>query len=64
MRDLRSSSKMILNVPKTMTKAYGNRSFSFAGPKCWNIIPEKLRKSLSLKDFKKGLKTYLFNVET
>ena len=63
-RDLRSSSKMILNVPKTMTKAYGNRSFSFAGPKCWNIIPEKLRKSLSLKDFKKGLKTYLFNVET
>ena len=28
----------VLQVPKTKLKSYGDRRFSFAGPKLWNSI--------------------------
>jgi hypothetical protein len=61
--ELRSTSQALLHVPgtKEVTNVrHGMRAFSNAGPKLWNEIPEKLRKSTSLSSFKKQLKTNLF----
>ncbi|PFX25745.1 hypothetical protein AWC38_SpisGene9614 [Stylophora pistillata] len=57
---LRSSSQMLLMVPRTFPKNYGDRAFSIAGPKLWNDLPYSLKTSESVAIFKKNLKTYLF----
>ena len=59
-RNLRSSSRQLLEQPRSFTKTYGDRAFSVCVPKLWNSLPLDLRKSPSLTSFKKGLKTYLF----
>ena len=59
-RVLRSSSQMLLMVPRTFRKNYGDRAFSIAGPKLWNDLPYSLKTSESVAIFKKNLKTYLF----
>ena len=59
-RNLRSSSRQLLEQPRSFTKTYGDRAFSVFAPKLWNSLPLDLRKSPSLTSFKKGLKTYLF----
>ena len=38
----------------------GERSFSVAGPKLWNLLPKELRMEEETEDFKKKLKTFLF----
>ena len=58
-RTLRSSQSNLLVVPKCRVK-YGERSFSYAGPKLWNALPGDIRDSTSLTDFKQRLKTFLF----
>ena len=50
---LRSCSNKLLCWTKL--KSYGDRRFSFAGPKLWNSIPAPLRNANSLNSFKKHL---------
>ena len=54
---LRSSSQMLLVVPKTKTKLYGDRSFAASAPKLWNALPVEIK---SLDIFKSKVKTHLF----
>ena len=57
---LRSSGQNLLIVPRVNTKSYGDRRFSVAGPKYWNLLPRSLRLTTSLDTFKSKLKTFLF----
>ena len=57
--NLRSSMKGFLAVPPIRLVNYGQRSFSYAAPKLWNELPDKVRHSESLSAFKTKLKTYL-----
>ena len=59
-RSLRSANKMLLVIPKTRTKMYGDRAFSAIAPRLWNELPQSLREDNNLSKFKKCLKTYLF----
>ena len=59
-RNLRSSSRQLLEQPRSFTKTYGDRAFSVCAPIFVNSLPLDVRKSPSLTSFKKGLKTYLF----
>ena len=62
-RPLRSASKPLLDVPgprECKTKRYGERAFRYAAPSQWNALPEDIRRSDSLSDLKKNLKTYFF----
>ena len=60
-RSLRSSSQVLLHVPKTRLKTYGDRSFAKAAPTLWNSLPQNIRESESLEVFKTSLKTHLFS---
>ena len=61
-RTLRSCSQLLLDVPLSRLKSYGDCAFCVAGPRLWNGLPEEIRKSSSLENFKSSLKTYLFRV--
>ncbi|KAL9968930.1 hypothetical protein ACROYT_G021081 [Oculina patagonica] len=59
--NLRSTGMPLLDHPKgKMLSTLGNRSFSVAAPKLWNVLPVELRQATSLDCFKSQLKTYLF----
>lgn len=61
-RTLRSSSNQnILIISKSTYKTYGDRSFSHIGPKLWNKLPITLREAPDILQFKKLLKTFLFD---
>ena len=49
-RDLRSSDKELISVPRVKT-SYGDRAFSSAAPTLWNTLPIELRKSHSIEHF-------------
>jgi hypothetical protein len=38
---------------------YGNRAFSHAGPKLWNLLPKAIRSEVDTVKFKKDLKSFL-----
>lgn len=57
---LRSASTALFIKPKLRT-VFGERAFSFAGPKAWNALPTHLHFLQSTITFKKHLKTVLFN---
>ncbi|KAK7925857.1 hypothetical protein WMY93_008167 [Mugilogobius chulae] len=59
-RALRSSSQMVLDVPRSRYKQWGDRSFAVAAPKLWNSLPVSLRVVSDLSLFKTGLKTHLY----
>ena len=59
-RQLRSILDTKTHIPLTKTKTFGERAFSFTGPKQWNSLPYDVRYSPSLLSFKKALRTYLF----
>jgi hypothetical protein len=59
-RDLRSSDRRLLLVPKTKLKTYGDRAYCHAAPTLWNSLPLAIRTSQSVDMFKGRLKTYLF----
>ena len=58
--NLRYQHKFLLQVPKANTK-HGERAFGSAAAKTWNSLPLDLRSSDTFTNFKKKLKTYLFN---
>ena len=57
---LRSFNKNLLIVPQSNSKLYGDRRFSVAGPRYWNLLPVEIRLSSSIDIFKSKLKTFLF----
>lgn len=59
-RTLRSSNQSLLQIPKISSKAYGQRSFSFAASSLWNNLPHQIRKADNVNIFKTMLKTHLF----
>ena len=59
-RQLRSSSKELLSIPRFNLKTYGARSFSVAAPTLWNTLPSDIKNSSSVSLFKHKLKTFLF----
>lgn len=59
-RTLRSSSSLLLKIPKSMKKSYGDRAFRIAAPHLWNKLPQKIRECKSLHSFKNNLKHHLF----
>ena len=61
-RNLRSSAKNLLIVPRSNTKTYGDRSFQVAAAKLFNELPTDLKSAVSTNSFKAKLKTYLFNL--
>ena len=61
-RSLRSNGSLILNVPRSNTKSWGDRAFSIAGPRLWNSLPIELRTTTNIVEFKSRLKTHLFNI--
>ena len=54
------SNEMCLVVPYTERKTFAARSFSVAGPRYWNQLPNYIKMSESTEVFRKKLKTYLF----
>ena len=61
-RTLRSSDDLLLNVPKTIHKTTGDRSFSYSEPKLWNNLPVQMRQIKELSSFKSALKGHLFSL--
>ena len=60
-RNLRSQDQLLLEVPRTRLKTYGDRAFSVCAPKLWNALPLYIKKSSSVNVFKKQVKTLLYN---
>ena len=61
-RNLRSVNKLLLTVPKTKQKTYGDRAFSVAAPKLWNTLPIEIKQCSTINIFKQRLKTHLFRL--
>ena len=59
-RSLRSENQTQLEQPIARSKRYGGSSFSVAAPKLRNDLPNELKESTSLSNFKTTIKTYLF----
>ena len=60
-RMLRNNNRALLNLPNVINQTKeSERSFSVAGPRLWNSLPESLRHITSYCTFKKSLKTHLF----
>ena len=58
---LRSSSDKRLKVPFTKKKTFADRSFSVAGPQWWNQLPNQIKDCDTVDNFKKYVKTFLFD---
>ena len=50
-RKLRSSSQILLQVPVSWLKSYGDCTFSVAPPTLWNRFPANNRNASSLENF-------------
>ena len=59
-RNLRSSKKKLLIIPKSNLKTYGCRAFSHRAPTLWNALPDDIRQVELLETFKSKLKIHLF----
>ena len=61
-RQLRSSTKYSLRVPRTKTSTYGERIFRRSAAVLWNNLPDAIKHASSLTSFKSQLKTHLFKL--
>ena len=61
-RQLRSSSKNLLVIPKSNLKFYGDISFQVAAPRLWNSLTDDIRSIQNLDVFKNKIKTLLFRL--
>ena len=59
-RALRSADAHLLEVPRCRLRTQGEKAFSSAAPRLWNILPVSMRATDSLSSFKKQVKTFLF----
>ena len=55
----RSQNLSLLETRWVNTK-YGKRTFSYAGPKLWNMLPANVQSLKDVEKFKKDIKTILF----
>ena len=53
---------LLFEVPSFSRTTVGLRAFSISGPKVWNLLPIKLRKTSLIDSFKKDLTTHYFNL--
>lgn len=60
-RNLRSAQAFVLEVPRYKQLRWGGRSFVLGTVKVWNSLPLPIRNSKSLMEFRRQLKTWLFN---
>ena len=60
-RILRSSGEVLLDVPQSRTKTWGERSFASCAPRLWNALPFCVRSAESVSSFKSSLKTFYFD---
>ncbi|KAI5626040.1 hypothetical protein C0J50_14406, partial [Silurus asotus] len=60
-RSLRSQNSGLLVVPRIAKSTKGGRTFSHLAPKLWNSLPDSVRGSDTLSQFKCRLKTYVFS---
>ncbi|KAI5616976.1 hypothetical protein C0J50_23465, partial [Silurus asotus] len=60
-RSLRSQNSGLLVVPRIAKSTKGGRAFSHLAPKLWNSLPDSVRGSDTLTQFKCRLKTYIFS---
>ena len=51
---------LLLNIPKTRLKTFGDKAFSVVAAREWNNLPLSIRSSNSIIHFKSLLKTHLF----
>ena len=51
---------MLLAVPKTKTKLYGDRSFAARALRLWNALPVDIKNSEPLNIFKSKVRRLLF----
>ena len=51
-----------LQIVCSRTKTYGERAFAVAAPMLWNALPDQIRKSPTLAQFKSQLKTHLYRI--
>ena len=58
---LRSANSFRYETPKLKLK-FGERAFSYAGPKAWNSLPSNLQELMNTDTLKKQLKTHLFKL--
>ena len=56
----RPHEQLMLEQSFAQTK-YGRRLFSFVAPRLWNALPVNIRLSENIEQFKKSIKTFLFN---
>jgi len=61
-RKLRSSTQILLQMPVSRLKSYGDRVLSVADPTLWNRLPADIRNASSPENFKSVLKTHMFKV--
>ena len=59
-RSLRSQSKSLLVVPKVRSSTYENRRFDRCAATLWNNLPDGVKRTSKIHNFKKLLKTFLF----
>jgi hypothetical protein len=59
---LRSSKSNQLSIPRSNLRTIGDRSFSVAAPTLWNSLPSSIRNSTCINQFKRFIKTYLFEI--
>ena len=57
----RSATNMLLYVPKPNCEMF-KRSLSYLGPMYWNSLPEELRCSCDINQFKCKLKHYILGL--
>ena len=57
--NLRSTTRIVLTTTRTRTTA-GRRAFNIAAPQSWNSLPTNVQSAVNTDQFKKLLKTYLF----
>ena len=56
-----SSNRLLLSYPRfTSTATLGDRSFTSAAPKLWNVLPLDIRNATTISNFNFKLKTHLF----
>ena len=55
------SSRTLKLVQSTYRTAFCERCFERVAPKIWNLLPLQLRNETDEDEFKKKLKTFLFN---
>ena len=60
---LRTFLALLIQIPLTNLKRFGDRVFCAYAPRLWNELPDNIKAADSVHNFKKQLKTLLFRKE-